>query len=81
MAPGFSGNTIINVVEIADATNALGESDGDSTPGNQIPDEDDQAAAKVPISAIFDLSLEKEVPGSRTFSPGSTVTFFHQNNQ
>ncbi|MCB0581790.1 MAG: DUF11 domain-containing protein, partial [Phaeodactylibacter sp.] len=75
VAPGFSGPSITNTAEIAAAANALGESDGDSTPGNQVPSEDDQASATLTVTPVFDLSLVKEVVSPGPFSPGSTVTF------
>ncbi|MCB0597939.1 MAG: DUF11 domain-containing protein, partial [Phaeodactylibacter sp.] len=75
IAPGFTGNNIVNTVEIAGAANAAGEADGDSTPANQVAGEDDQASAQVAVSPVFDLSLKKEVVGSGPFSPGGQVTF------
>ncbi|MCO6487529.1 MAG: DUF11 domain-containing protein [Phaeodactylibacter sp.] len=75
VAPGFSGPSITNTAEIAAAGNALGESDGDSTPGNQVPSEDDQASATLSVTPVFDLSLVKEVVSPGPFSPGSSVTF------
>ncbi len=72
---GFPYGDITNVVEIASASNATGENDGDSTPANQNPAEDDQAAVEVYISASYDLSLRKELISPGPFSPGSSVTF------
>ncbi|MCB0547270.1 MAG: DUF11 domain-containing protein, partial [Phaeodactylibacter sp.] len=75
VAPGSPSGPITYAVEIASATNAMGVDDGDSTPANQDPDEDDQDAVQVLISPVFDLSLEKELVSPGPFSPGSNVTF------
>ncbi|MCB9290108.1 MAG: DUF11 domain-containing protein [Lewinellaceae bacterium] len=71
----FVGDTITQTVEIADATNAMGESDADSTPNNQQPSEDDQASAKIGVNPVFDLSLEKRVVNPGPYYPGDQVTF------
>ncbi|MCO6477516.1 MAG: DUF11 domain-containing protein [Phaeodactylibacter sp.] len=72
---GFPHGAITNVVEIASAANATGESDGDSTPANQEPAEDDQAAVEVYLSEVFDLSLRKELVSPGPFFPGDVVNF------
>jgi len=53
---------------------ASDQSDPDSTPNNNIPNEDDQASATVTPGAVIDTSLDKQVSDA-TPNVGDIVTF------
>ncbi|WP_457664695.1 SdrD B-like domain-containing protein [Thiolapillus sp.] len=54
---------------------AADQPDVDSTPGNDVPGEDDQDTAVVTPGAVIDLSLVKTVSGGPVYHVGDVVTF------
>lgn len=72
----FTGNSITNIAEIQSFYNNPWTDDQDSSPANNDEEEDDQDGAELIITpANYDLTLEKTVTSSGSYSPGSTVTY------
>lgn len=69
----FAQPNIVNRAEILSAEG--GAADEDSTPGNNIPEEDDQDSELIVIQPTADLALEKLAPLGGPFAPGELVTF------
>lgn len=78
VASGFQGSGITNLAEVNTATNAQGQADEDSTPGNGILSEDDMDDAPIYITQTFDLALTKTINLSESnppYSPGEYITY------
>ncbi|RKY75276.1 hypothetical protein DRQ07_12130, partial [candidate division KSB1 bacterium] len=52
--------TIVNTAQVSASTN----NDPDSTPGNNVPSEDDQDSETITVPALVDLELDKSVDNS-----------------
>ena len=84
VSASFTGNAITNYAEVSAASNTLGYTDVDSTPGNGSAgaDEDDFDGALINVSQedddVFDLALHKSIDTDATpgpYQPGDLVTF------
>jgi len=70
-----ASGSIVNRAEILSFQNSPWTEDEDSTPDNDVPEEDDQDEAIVNVTSTFDLSLDKSVVSFGPYSEGSTVTY------
>ena len=66
----FSGSHT-NTAEVIGAD----QIDTDSTPGNGLPQEDDEDQVDVTLADVIDLSLTKTASGGPIYAPGDIVTF------